>query len=78
MTRPAPSRRRWLALLVRAVLSMNLVGVLLLTAWIGARSVYHSWHPCDWLLQDTVDRVIARQDIDPDSASIRLKAVTSE
>lgn len=39
---------------------------------------YNSWHPCDWLLQDTVERVLRRSGIDPDTASIPLRASTIE
>lgn len=39
---------------------------------------YHSWHPCDWLLQDTVGAILRRSGVDPDTASVVLRATTVE
>lgn len=64
--------------MVRMVLIVGALGLLIGAAWIGSHAAYHSWHPCDWLLQDTVDRVLERRGIDPDMASIPLKAEVSE
>jgi hypothetical protein len=47
-------------------------------AWVALHAHYESWHPCDWLLQDTVAHVLWRSGIDPDTASIPLKASTVE
>lgn len=63
---------------MRMALFACVLGLLLGAAWIGAHAVYHSWHPCDWLLQDTVDRVLERRGVNPDTASIPLKAEVSE
>jgi hypothetical protein len=38
----------------------------------------HSWHPCDWLLVERVDLILRREGVDPDTASIPLKAVVAE
>jgi hypothetical protein len=46
--------------------------------WVAARARYHSGHPCDWLLQDRVARVLRRQGVDPDTASVVLRARTAE
>ncbi|MBW3655293.1 MAG: hypothetical protein KY444_04250, partial [Gemmatimonadetes bacterium] len=37
---------------------------------------YQSVHPCDWLLVDSVERVLRRAGIDPDSASVPVLATT--
>lgn len=65
-------RRRWLRVLL-------LLGVALLplAAWGLLHARYHSWHPCDWLLQDRVSRVLRQRGIDPDTASIPLKATVA-
>ncbi len=51
---------------------------LLHAAVAGLRAHYLSWHPCDWLLQDTVSRVLESRRINPDSASVVLRATTVE
>jgi uncharacterized membrane protein len=48
--------------------------ILLGGGWIASHAVYHSWHPCDWLLQETVQAVLQRRGIDSDTASIPLQA----
>ena len=63
---------------MRMMLSVCALGILIAAAWIGFHAVYYSWHACDWLLQDTVDRVLERRGADPDTASIPLKAQVSE
>lgn len=65
----SPGRRRGLRILL-------LLGVVLLplAAWGLLHASYHSWHPCDWLLQDRVSKVLRQRGIDPDTASIPLKA----
>jgi hypothetical protein len=57
-------------LVVLAVLALLALGTGLL------RHHYASWHPCDWLLQDAVARTLQRQGIDPEAASVPLKAST--
>lgn len=52
--------------------------VLLPLAWAGLHAHYDSWHPCDWLLRETVDHVLRQGGIDPDTASVPLKASTVE
>lgn len=54
------------------------LALLLAAGWVASHAAYHSWHPCDWLLQDSVDRLLERRGIDPDTASIPLKATASE
>ncbi|MBW3627949.1 MAG: hypothetical protein KY464_01510 [Gemmatimonadetes bacterium] len=48
--------------------------LLLVGSWAALYAGYHSRHPCDWLLQETVHRVLQQRGIDPDTASIPLKA----
>ena len=69
---------RCAGVMLRMVLFVCALGLLIGAAWIGSHAVYHSWHPCDWLLQDTVERVLERRGVDPDTASIPLKAGVSE
>ena len=59
-------------LVVAAVAALALLAL----AWVGLHAHYRSWHPCDWLLQDTVAHVLWQQGIDPDTASIPLQART--
>lgn len=54
------------------------LGALLLGAGAVLHSHYQSWHPCDWLLQDTVGRILERRGIDPETASVVLRATTVE
>lgn len=49
-----------------------------LGAWVLLHGAYHSWHPCDWLLVDRVDLILRWEGIDPDTASVPLKAVVVE
>lgn len=49
-----------------------------LGAWVLLHGTYQSWHPCDWLLVDRVDLILRREGIDPDTASIPLKATVVE
>jgi hypothetical protein len=60
----------------RVLLSLVLLLSLLTAAVLALRSGYRSWHPCDWLLQDEVARTLERRGMDPDTASVPLKAVT--
>lgn len=55
-------------------------GILLLpgAAWVLLKEAYHSWHPCDWLLQDRVALILHREGIDAEAASIPLKATVAE
>lgn len=71
----APGRQR--VLVRRLLLLTGALALLLPAGWIGMRAHYDSWHPCDWLLQERVDRALERRGIDPDSASIPLKATTA-
>lgn len=53
----------------------GVVSILLpLGVWALLHESYDSWHPCDWLLVDRVALILRRQGIDPDTASIPLKA----
>ncbi|HEV2148932.1 MAG TPA: hypothetical protein VGR37_16120 [Longimicrobiaceae bacterium] len=38
---------------------------------------YDSWQPCDWLLVDRVSLILRREGIDPDTASVPLKATVA-
>ncbi|MBW3569615.1 MAG: hypothetical protein KY467_00790 [Gemmatimonadetes bacterium] len=69
----ASKRRTWTAAGV-AVL------VLLVPAsgFAAAARRYQSVHPCDWLLVDSVERVLRRAGIDPDSAGVPVLATTAE
>lgn len=49
-----------------------------LSGWVLLHQTYHSWHPCDWLLDDRVALILRRHGVDPDTASIRLKATVAE
>lgn len=65
-------------MLSRILLIVGGTVVLLGGAWIAFHAVYHSWHPCDWLLQDRVESVLRGNGIDPDTASIPLRATVVE
>lgn len=66
-----------LALSVRILTVVAVATLALLSlAWVGLHAHYRSWHPCDWLLQDTVAQVLRQRGIDPDTASIPLRAST--
>lgn len=69
-----PSRRRtWTACLAALlVLALPVLG------FAAAARRYQSVHPCDWLLVDSVGRVLRRAGIDPDTAGIRVLATTAE
>jgi hypothetical protein len=57
---------------------LALLAVLPPLAWVGQHARYHSWHPCDWLLQEEVDALLRRQGVDPATASIVLRATAAE
>lgn len=61
------------------VWALALVGLLLLppAGWVLLRQRYDSWHPCDWLLVDRVALILRRAGIDPDTASVPLKATVA-
>lgn len=62
----------------RVLAAGAVLGVLLRTLVAGLRAHYLSWHPCDWLLQDAVSRTLEIRGIDPDTASIVIRATTVE
>jgi hypothetical protein len=53
-------------ILMRIVALFCALGLLLGAAWIGFHAAYHSWHPCDWLLQDMVEDALVRRGIEVD------------
>lgn len=68
----ASKRRRWIAAIVALVaLAVPALG------FAAAARRYQSVHPCDWLLVDSVERVLRRAGTDPDTAGVRVLATTA-
>lgn len=63
---------------LRASLVLVLLLLVLALGATGLYARYHSWHPCDWLLQDRVATVLREQGIDPDTASVVQRAIAVE